>query len=209
MALRLQARDCEDLHAANTVLHDSLVPAGGMRLEGSVFGLWLYRFRWELYPHETSRVQCVVSFLDVERVSHCGMSTHSQSSNKEHGEFLNWLHAEFTTEDEASSSAPLNPSPPPPPSPVGTFIIIDPVEPAAEPAVEPVRAVIEFEFIIGRRRVVAESAIEGSRHEARQGPGRLHIVFSGGALLRLRCRGLAMVLEDIGEPWPVPWTPRH
>jgi hypothetical protein len=40
-------------------------------------------------------------------------------------------------------------------------------------------------------------------------PGAIILVFSGGAALRLEGESLSCHLEDLGEPWPTRWRPRH
>lgn len=39
--------------------------------------------------------------------------------------------------------------------------------------------------------------------------GRLFLVFSGGADIRLAIDGVEARLEDLGEPWPTGWRPGH
>jgi hypothetical protein len=41
------------------------------------------------------------------------------------------------------------------------------------------------------------------------GEGGIDLVFAGGADLHLDCAAIDVRLEDIGEPWPTRWRPRH
>jgi hypothetical protein len=43
----------------------------------------------------------------------------------------------------------------------------------------------------------------------RAGEGVVQLDFAGGARLRLEVGRLLCHLEDIGEPWPTRWRPRH
>jgi hypothetical protein len=40
-------------------------------------------------------------------------------------------------------------------------------------------------------------------------PGAVVLVFSGGAAIRLEGTGVTCRMEDLGEPWPTHWRPRH
>jgi hypothetical protein len=40
-------------------------------------------------------------------------------------------------------------------------------------------------------------------------PGGIIFEFSGADAMRLEVGGILCHLEDIGEPWPTPWRPRH
>lgn len=40
-------------------------------------------------------------------------------------------------------------------------------------------------------------------------PGAVVLVFAGGAALRLEGKSLACHMQDLGEPWPTRWRPRH
>jgi len=35
------------------------------------------------------------------------------------------------------------------------------------------------------------------------------LVFAGAAEIRLEVTGIACHIEDLGDPWPTPWRPRH
>jgi hypothetical protein len=39
--------------------------------------------------------------------------------------------------------------------------------------------------------------------------GGMSLVFSGAATIRLETDGIACRLEDLDEPWPTAWRPRH
>ena len=41
------------------------------------------------------------------------------------------------------------------------------------------------------------------------GAGEVTLVFAGGAAVRLEIEAIEVFLEDIGEPWPTLWQPRH
>jgi hypothetical protein len=41
------------------------------------------------------------------------------------------------------------------------------------------------------------------------GPGRVTLVFSGGAEVRLEVSQIRCHMEDLGEPWPTRWRPAH
>ncbi len=41
------------------------------------------------------------------------------------------------------------------------------------------------------------------------GEGELTVVFAGGAGVRLEIEKIEAFLQDIGEPWPTLWRPRH
>jgi hypothetical protein len=43
----------------------------------------------------------------------------------------------------------------------------------------------------------------------RAAPGRLYFDFAGDAGIRLEVEGIRCRLEDLGEPWPTRWRPRH
>jgi hypothetical protein len=40
-------------------------------------------------------------------------------------------------------------------------------------------------------------------------PGRITLVFSDGATIRLEVSDIRCHLEDLGEPWPTRWRPSH
>jgi hypothetical protein len=40
-------------------------------------------------------------------------------------------------------------------------------------------------------------------------PGAIQLEFSGDAAIRLETSGILCHLEDIGEPWPTAWRPKH
>ncbi|MDB5407128.1 MAG: hypothetical protein JWL84_2040 [Rhodospirillales bacterium] len=40
-------------------------------------------------------------------------------------------------------------------------------------------------------------------------PGAICIDFSGDDCVRLEVDGIVCHLEDLGEPWPTPWRPKH
>jgi hypothetical protein len=40
-------------------------------------------------------------------------------------------------------------------------------------------------------------------------PGAVVMVFAGEAALRLEGPHISCVMQDIGEPWPTQWRPRH
>ena len=40
-------------------------------------------------------------------------------------------------------------------------------------------------------------------------PGAVILNFSGGAAIRLEVSEILCHLEDLGEPWPTRWRPRH
>jgi hypothetical protein len=40
-------------------------------------------------------------------------------------------------------------------------------------------------------------------------PGAILLVFAGGGAIRLDVRDIRCHLEDLGEPWPTRWRPRH
>ncbi len=40
-------------------------------------------------------------------------------------------------------------------------------------------------------------------------PGALYLDFAGGSSIRLEVEGILCHLDDLGEPWPTPWRPRH
>jgi hypothetical protein len=40
-------------------------------------------------------------------------------------------------------------------------------------------------------------------------PGAIRIDFSGEDSVRLEVDGIVCHLEDLGEPWPTPWRPKH
>ena len=46
-------------------------------------------------------------------------------------------------------------------------------------------------------------------HDADAGGGAVYLEFSGGATIRLDVDRIACRAEDLGEPWPTPWQPRH
>ena len=37
----------------------------------------------------------------------------------------------------------------------------------------------------------------------------IQLDFSGGAAIRLEVSGIICLAQDLGEPWPTPWQPRH
>ena len=39
--------------------------------------------------------------------------------------------------------------------------------------------------------------------------GALYLEFAGGGSIRLDIEGIACRLDDLGEPWPTRWRPRH
>ena len=39
--------------------------------------------------------------------------------------------------------------------------------------------------------------------------GALYLEFAGGSSIRLDVERIACRLDDLGEPWPTPWRPRH
>jgi hypothetical protein len=39
--------------------------------------------------------------------------------------------------------------------------------------------------------------------------GALHLEFAGGGSIRLEVEAIACRLDDLGEPWPTRWRPRH
>ena len=41
------------------------------------------------------------------------------------------------------------------------------------------------------------------------GPGAIMLIFSGGGAIRLDVDAIRCHLEDLGEPWPTRWRPRH
>lgn len=43
----------------------------------------------------------------------------------------------------------------------------------------------------------------------RSDEGGMSLVFSGAATIRLETDGIACRLEDLDEPWPTAWRPRH
>jgi hypothetical protein len=40
-------------------------------------------------------------------------------------------------------------------------------------------------------------------------PGAVLMVFAGGSALRLQGEGITCHLQDLGDPWPTTWRPRH
>lgn len=40
-------------------------------------------------------------------------------------------------------------------------------------------------------------------------PGAVLILFAGGSVLRLEGQGITCHLQDLGDPWPTTWRPRH
>ena len=40
-------------------------------------------------------------------------------------------------------------------------------------------------------------------------PGRLYLDFAGGSSIRLEVERILCHLDDLGEPWPTRWRPRH
>jgi hypothetical protein len=43
----------------------------------------------------------------------------------------------------------------------------------------------------------------------RSEPGSLYLDFAGGASIRLEVERILCHLDDLGEPWPTRWRPRH
>jgi predicted TIM-barrel fold metal-dependent hydrolase len=41
------------------------------------------------------------------------------------------------------------------------------------------------------------------------GPGALYLEFAGGSSIRLEVERILCHLDDLGEPWPTRWQPRH
>ena len=40
-------------------------------------------------------------------------------------------------------------------------------------------------------------------------PGAVHLDFAGGSSIRLEVERILCHLDDLGEPWPTRWRPRH
>lgn len=40
-------------------------------------------------------------------------------------------------------------------------------------------------------------------------PGALYLDFAGGSSIRLEVERILCHLDDLGEPWPTRWRPRH
>lgn len=51
-------------------------------------------------------------------------------------------------------------------------------------------------------RLLALLAIRGE-------PGAIHLDFAGGSSIRLEVERILCHLDDLGEPWPTRWRPRH
>ena len=45
--------------------------------------------------------------------------------------------------------------------------------------------------------------------DIRMGEGAVELLFAGDAAIRLEGEGLVCRLQDMGEPWPTLWRPRH
>jgi Protein of unknown function (DUF2948) len=43
----------------------------------------------------------------------------------------------------------------------------------------------------------------------RSGPRALYLDFAGGSSIRLEVERILCHLDDLGEPWPTRWQPRH
>ena len=71
---------------------------------------------------------------------------------------------------------------------------------------------IAFDRVTGvRRRGFSPAQHDRMLHllALRAMPGAILIELSGGAGIRLEVDGILCHLEDLGEPWPTSWRPRH
>ncbi len=59
-------------------------------------------------------------------------------------------------------------------------------------------------------RILSLLAIQPeSLEQAPDKPGALILEFAGGSSIRLEVRRLLCHLDDLGEPWPTRWRPKH
>ncbi|MFM7346736.1 MAG: DUF2948 family protein [Tagaea sp.] len=93
-----------------------------------------------------------------------------------------------------------------------------PAEPPPDPALMPcnsyerVNCGIHFHGVDAVRRKGLDQRDRGRVLELltiEAHPGAVVMVFAGEAALRLEGPHISCVMQDIGEPWPTQWRPRH
>jgi hypothetical protein len=155
-ALKLRARDAEDLETIAAVLQDALVPRAGMKYQPGErrFALMVNRFCWEGRTAE-----------DAAALAPAGRGG---------------ADARFADQDAA--------------------------------AFERVRAALVFDRVRSvKHRGLAAAAKAGvlSLLTLRLHRNFVLLSFAGGAEIRLEVDRVSCHLEDLGEPWPTVWRPRH
>jgi hypothetical protein len=97
-------------------------------------------------------------------------------------------------------------------------LVARPVEQAADPAFMPcnsyerVNCGIHFHGVDAVRRKGLDQRDRGRVLELltiEAHPGAIVMVFAGDAAVRLEGPHISCVMQDIGEPWPTQWRPRH
>jgi len=84
--------------------------------------------------------------------------------------------------------------------------------PEGRPVYERVHCGVCFETVTAVRRINIDPKRTGqivSLLAVEAGEGRVDLVFSGGAAVRLEVENLKCHLQDIDEPWPTQWRPSH
>jgi hypothetical protein len=97
-------------------------------------------------------------------------------------------------------------------------LVAAPAEPPADPAFAPcnsyerVNCGIHFHGVDTVRRKGLDQRDRGRVLELltiEAHPGAIVMVFAGDAAVRLEGPHISCVMQDIGEPWPTQWRPRH
>lgn len=84
--------------------------------------------------------------------------------------------------------------------------------PEGRPIYERVHCGLCFEGVKAARRKGVDPSRPGqivSLLTIEHGEGRIDLLFSGGAAVRLEVDRLLCHLQDIDEPWPTQWRPTH